>query len=69
MATQRIQSTVTAVSWITSEAITGPTKIPIERGVTHYDDPHPDRLVDLAVATGGGTRAESLPSLGTASCP
>ncbi len=47
MATQRFESSVTAVSWIPSEAITGPSKIPFELGVTHYDEPPPDRLEDL----------------------
>ena len=47
MATQRFESSVTAISWIPSEAISGPSKIPFEAGVTHYDDPPPDRLVDL----------------------
>ena len=47
MAAQRIESSVTAVSWIPSEAITGPSKIPFELGVTHYDQPPPDRLQDL----------------------
>jgi hypothetical protein len=47
MATQRFESSVTAVSWIPSEAITGPSKIPFELGVTHYDEPPPDQLVDL----------------------
>jgi hypothetical protein len=45
--TQRFESSVTAVSWIPSEAITGPSKIPFEVGVTHYDEPPPDRLEDL----------------------
>jgi Cyclic nucleotide-binding domain len=44
---QRFESSVTAVSWIPSEAITGPSKIPFELGVTHYDDPPPDVLGDL----------------------
>jgi hypothetical protein len=47
MANQRFESSVTAVSWIPSEAITGPSKIPFELGVTHYDEPPPDRLDDL----------------------
>jgi hypothetical protein len=47
LATQRFESSVTAVSWIPSEAITGPSKIPFELGVTHYDEPPPDRLDDL----------------------
>jgi hypothetical protein len=45
--TQRFESSVTAVSWIPSEAITGPSKLPFEVGVTHYDEPPPDRLEDL----------------------
>jgi hypothetical protein len=44
---QRIESAVTAISWIPSEAIEGPSKIPFELGVTHYDEPPPDRIVDL----------------------
>jgi len=40
----RIETSVTAVSWIPSEAITGPSKVPFEMGVTHYDSPPPDRL-------------------------
>jgi Cyclic nucleotide-binding domain len=47
LATQRIESSVTAISWIPSEAITGPSKIPFEVGVTHYDEPPPDQLKDL----------------------
>jgi hypothetical protein len=47
MATHRFESSVTAVSWIPSEAITGPSKIPFELGVTHYDEPPPDRLEDI----------------------
>lgn len=35
MPTQRFESSVIAVSWIPSEAITGPSKIPFEFGVTH----------------------------------
>ena len=47
MAVQRFESSVTAVSWIPSEAITGASKIPFELGVTHYDEPPPDRLDGL----------------------
>ena len=47
MANSRFESSVTAVSWIPSEAITGPSKIPFELGVTHYDEPPPDVLQDL----------------------
>jgi Cyclic nucleotide-binding domain len=47
VATQRFEASVTAISWIPSEAISGPSKIPFEAGFTHYDDPPPDRLEDL----------------------
>jgi hypothetical protein len=45
----RIESSVTSISWIPSEAISGTTKLPFAMGVAHYDDPPPDRLDDLAV--------------------
>jgi hypothetical protein len=45
--TTRFESSVTSISWIPSEAITGPSKIPFELGVTHYDETPPDRLQDL----------------------
>ena len=47
MASTRYESSVTAVSWIPSEAIEGLSKVPFELGVTHYDQPPPDRLDDL----------------------
>ena len=43
----RFESSVTSISWIPSEAVTGPSKIPFELGVTHYDETPPDRLQDL----------------------
>ncbi len=44
----RIESSVTAVSWIPSEAITAKAyKIPMEMGVSHWDDPLPDHIDDL----------------------
>lgn len=45
----RIESSVTSVSWIPSEAIIGMTKLPFAFGVAHYDDPPPDQIEDLAV--------------------
>jgi hypothetical protein len=47
MTATRYESSVTAISWIPSEAIEGPSKVPFELGVTHYDEPPPDRLEDL----------------------
>src|SRR6186997_1946781 len=43
----RIESSVTAVSWIPSEAVEGLPKIPFTMGVAHYDDPPPDVIEDL----------------------
>jgi hypothetical protein len=43
----RIEREVVSLSWIPSEAIGGSMKVPFEIGVTHYDDPPPDRLDDL----------------------
>ena len=43
----RIQSSVTSISWIPSEAIEGVTKMPFEMGVAHYDDPPPDHIDSL----------------------
>ena len=40
----RIESSVTAISWIPSEAIEGMPKIPFDLGVGHYDEPPPDEL-------------------------
>ena len=40
----RIESSVTAISWIPSEAIEGMPEIPFELGIGHYDEPPPDRL-------------------------
>lgn len=47
MSIKRLVSSVTAISWIPSEAIEGLSKIPFELGVTHYDEPPPDRITDL----------------------
>jgi hypothetical protein len=48
----RYDSAVTSVSWIPSAAITGVTRTPFEIGVTHYDDPPPDKLTDLDAVLG-----------------
>ena len=40
----RIEGSVTAISWIPSEAIEGLPKLPFELGVGHYDEPPPDQL-------------------------
>lgn len=44
----RIESSVTTVSWIPSEAVTGPVnKRVFDAGLTHYDEPLPAALGDL----------------------
>jgi hypothetical protein len=43
----RIEHTVTTVSWIPSEAVTGLNKMIFESGFTHYDAPPPDVIDDL----------------------
>ena len=43
----RIESSVTAISWIPSEAVEGLPKVPFTMGVAHYDDPPPDQIEDL----------------------
>ncbi len=40
----RVEGSVTAISWIPSEAIEGLPKLPFEFGVGHYDEPPPDRI-------------------------
>ena len=44
----RIESSVTSVSWIPSEAVAGmATKMPFEKGIAHYDQPPADVIDDL----------------------
>jgi Cyclic nucleotide-binding domain len=43
----RIESGVTSLSWIPSEAVTGLNKAIFGTGFTHYDDPPPDVIDDL----------------------
>jgi Cyclic nucleotide-binding domain len=43
----RIESSVTSISWIPSEAIEGLPKLPFQVGITHYDDPPPEVIEDL----------------------
>ena len=43
----RIESSITSISWIPSEAIKGMVKMPFEvGGVAHYDKPLPD-VIDV----------------------
>ena len=43
----RIESSVTSLSWIPSEAVGGMTKMPFETGMAHYDPPPPDVIEDI----------------------
>jgi Cyclic nucleotide-binding domain len=45
----RITSSVTAVSWIPSEAVTGAFKLPFTMGMAHYDAPPPDAIESVEV--------------------
>jgi hypothetical protein len=47
MTSTRIESSVTSLSWIPSEAVTGLNKAIFGSGFTHYDDPPPDLIEDL----------------------
>lgn len=47
MPAMRIESSVTAVSWIPREAVEGMYKMPFTLGLSHYDEPLPDVLGDL----------------------
>lgn len=40
----RIERSVTSISWIPSEAMTGPLRVPMDLGIGHYDAPPPDRI-------------------------
>lgn len=40
----RIESSVTAISWIPSQAVEGMMKLPFGAGIAHYDPPPPDAL-------------------------
>jgi hypothetical protein len=53
----RIESSVTSLSWIPSEAITGIMRAPFDLGPMHYDNPPPDRIDDLqALVRSGAVR-------------
>lgn len=43
----RIESSVTSLSWIPSEAVTGLNRVVFDSGFTHYDVPPPDVLTAL----------------------
>ena len=58
----RIESSITSVSWIPSEAVTGITKGAFEAGFAHYDDAPPDDIgPDIAGDVGGTAGGRRLP--------
>jgi hypothetical protein len=44
----RHESCVTSLSWIPSEAVSGSSRLAFDAGFTHYDDPPPGELADIA---------------------
>src|SRR5256886_15882787 len=50
----RIESSVTSVSWIPSEAIGGFKRAPFDLGPMHYDDPPADQIDDVQALTRSG---------------
>jgi Cyclic nucleotide-binding domain len=46
-----IESSITSISWIPSEAVAGPTKASFEMGLSHYDSAPPDDLGPDVAAT------------------
>jgi hypothetical protein len=43
----RYESSVTSLSWIPSEAVTGASRLAFDSGFTHYDEPPPGELGDI----------------------
>ena len=43
----RVETSITSLSWIPSEAIAGVTRLPFDLRVTHYDEPPPEHVDDL----------------------
>jgi hypothetical protein len=43
----RIESSVMSVSWIPTEAMSGPLRVPVDLGLGHYDVPLPDHIDDI----------------------
>ena len=43
----RYESSITSLSWIPSEAVTGASRLAFDSGFTHYDEPPPGELGDV----------------------
>ena len=64
----RVESSVTSISWIPSEAVRGALRVPFDIGVMHYDDPPPDQVDDLeALRAAGAFRFANVLSPGSKS--
>ena len=50
----RHESSVTSISWIPSEAVTGSARVAFEAGFTYYDDPPPAQVDDLEALRAAG---------------
>jgi Cyclic nucleotide-binding domain len=50
----RIESSVTAVSWVPLDCVEGGQRLHFHVGAAQYDDPPPDRLDDLEALLAGG---------------
>jgi hypothetical protein len=50
----RIESAVTSISWIPSEAIPGVMRLPFDIGPMRYDDPPAEQLTDIAALARSG---------------
>ena len=50
----RYESSITSLSWIPSEAVTGVSRAAFDSGFTHYDDPPPAQIDDLVVVFQAG---------------
>jgi len=50
----RVESSITSLSWIPSEALPGLARLPFDAGVLHYDEPPPDQLDDISTLQSAG---------------
>ena len=50
----RYEGSITSISWIPSEAVSGGPRLAFDAGFTHYDDPPPTQLDDLEALRAAG---------------